>query len=47
MVLKRSFQNAKEVMKKKVVFIDGMATAKEAVDTMRKENVEALIVCSA
>ena len=44
MVLKRSFQNAKEVMKKKVVFIDGMATAKEAVDTMRKENVEALII---
>jgi len=44
MVLKRSFQNAKEVMKKKVVFIDGMATAKEAIDTMRKENVEALII---
>lgn len=44
MVLKRSFQNAKEVMKNKVVFIDGMATAKEAVELMRKENVEALIV---
>ena len=44
MVLKRNFQNAKNVMKKKVVFIDGMATAKEAVDLMRKENIEALII---
>jgi len=41
---KRSFQSAKEVMKKKIVFIDGMATAKEAVELMRSENVEALIV---
>ena len=44
MVLKRSFQSAKDVMKKKVVFIDGMATAKEAVEIMRKENIEALII---
>ncbi len=44
MVLKRKFQNAKDVMKKKVVFIDGMATAKEAVNLMRKENIEALII---
>lgn len=44
MILKRSYQSAKEVMKKKAVFIDGMATAKEAVELMRKENVEVLIV---
>ncbi len=31
-------------MTKKIVFIDGMATAKEAVDIMRGEKVEALIV---
>ncbi len=41
---KRNFQSAKEVMKKKIVFIDGMATAKEAVELMRSENVEALVV---
>ncbi len=44
MILKRSYQSAKEVMKKNAVFIDGMATAKEAVNLMRKENVEVLIV---
>ena len=41
---KRSFQSAKDVMTKKVVFIDGMATAKEAVEIMRRENVDCLIV---
>jgi predicted transcriptional regulator len=41
---KRSFQNAKDVMTKKVIFIDGMATAKEAVEIMREEKVGALIV---
>lgn len=41
---KREFQGAKDVMTKRVVLIDGMATAKEAVDVMRKEGVEALIV---
>jgi predicted transcriptional regulator len=41
---KRSFQSARDVMTNKVVFIDGMATAKEAVEIMRKEKVEALIV---
>jgi len=41
---KRSYQSAKEVMTKKLVFVDGMATAKEAVEIMRKEKVEALIV---
>ena len=40
---KRKFQSTKEVMTKKVVFIDGMATAKEAVDLMKAENIEALI----
>ncbi|MCO6487038.1 MAG: CBS domain-containing protein [Phaeodactylibacter sp.] len=40
----RSFQSARDVMVKKVVFVDGMATAKEAVELMRREKVEALIV---
>jgi len=44
MYTKRSFQSAKEVMTKKIVFVDGMATAKEAVEIMRQEKVEALIV---
>jgi CBS domain-containing protein len=41
---KRSFQSAREVMKQKVVFIDGMATAAEGVEKMRKENVKILII---
>ena len=41
---KRSFQSAKDVMTKKIVFVDGMATAKEAVEIMRQEKAEALIV---
>lgn len=41
---KRIFRSAKEVMTKKVIMIDGMATAKEAVELMRRENVESLIV---
>lgn len=41
---KRSFQSAKDVMTKKVIFIDGMATAKEAVEIMRSEKVESLII---
>lgn len=41
---KRGFQSAKDVMTNKVVFIDGMATAKDAVEVMRKEKVESLIV---
>ena len=41
---KRSFQSARDVMTKKVIFIDGMATAKEAVEIMRSEKIEALIV---
>ena len=41
---KRSFQSAKDVMTKKAVLIDGMATAKEAVEIMRREKVESLIV---
>lgn len=35
---------AKDVMTKSVVFIDGMATAKEAAEMMRRENTDALIV---
>lgn len=41
---KRSFQSAKDVMNKKIIFIDGLATAKEAVEIMRSEGVESLIV---
>lgn len=41
---KRSFQSARDVMTKKVIFIDGMATAKEAVEIMQSEKIEALIV---
>jgi predicted transcriptional regulator len=41
---KRKFQSAKDMMEKKLVFIDGLATAKEAVEMMRKEDVNSLIV---
>ena len=41
---KRSYQSAKDVMTKKVFLVDGMATAKEAVEIMRIEKVESLIV---
>ncbi len=40
----RNYQCATDMMDEKVVFIDGLATAKEAVETMRRENVDALIV---
>jgi len=39
-----TIKRAKDVMLKGVVYIDGMATAKEAADLMRSEKVEALIV---
>lgn len=35
---------AKDVMKKKIVRIDGMATARDAAAKMRSENVESLLV---
>ena len=41
---KRSYQSAKDVMTKKVILVDGMATAKDAVEMMRIEKVECLIV---
>ena len=41
---KRSYQSAKDVMTKKVILVDGMITTKEAVDIMRKEKVESLII---
>lgn len=41
---KREFQSAKDVMEKNIVFVDGLATAKEAVEIMRREKVESLIV---
>jgi len=44
MTKKRNCQTAKEVMTTKVIMIDGMITAKEAVDLMKKERVESLII---
>lgn len=44
MSAKSKYQSAKEIMEKNIVFIDGLMTAKEAVEIMRKENVEALII---
>jgi signal-transduction protein with cAMP-binding, CBS, and nucleotidyltransferase domain len=44
MINKRSFQSAKEVMKTKVVFMDGMATAEEAVEKMKKEDIKTIII---
>lgn len=41
---RREFQSAREAMDPKILFIDGMATAKEAVEMMRREKTEALIV---
>ncbi len=41
---KMSYQSAKDVMTKKVILVDGMITAKEAVELMRKEKVEFLII---
>jgi predicted transcriptional regulator len=41
---RRKFQSAKDMMETNIVFIDGLATAKEAVEVMRKEKVESLIV---
>jgi predicted transcriptional regulator len=39
-----SFQSVKDIMDRKIIFIDGMATAKEAVEIMKREMAEALIV---
>ncbi|MCB2207908.1 MAG: CBS domain-containing protein [Bacteroidetes bacterium] len=44
MSVKRSFQSARDVMKKKLIFMDGMATAAEGVEKMRKEDVKILII---
>ncbi len=41
---KKNFQSAKDVMSKKVVFVDGMTTAKLAVEIMKKEKIESLII---
>ena len=41
---KRIFQSARDVCTKKVVFIDGMATTKEAVEIMRNEKTDYLII---
>lgn len=40
----KNFQSAKDVMFKKIILIDGMATAKEAVEIMRNKKVDSLIV---
>lgn len=39
-----SIIRARDVMHKEIIFIDGMATAKEAADIMRSEKVYSLIV---
>lgn len=44
MRVKREYQSARDAMAKNIVFIDGMATAKEAVELMRNESVEALLI---
>ncbi|MCO5723900.1 CBS domain-containing protein [Robiginitalea marina] len=44
MIPSRNYQSAREMMSKNIIFIDGLATAKEAVDLMRQEKVDALIV---
>ncbi len=41
---RRSYLSAKDAMDKKVVFVEGMATAKEAVELMRKHKVDVLVV---
>lgn len=41
---KRSFQSARDAMTKKIVLIDGMVSAKEAVEIMRRDKVKSLIV---
>ena len=44
MSVKTSIVKAKDVMRRDVVTIDGMATVREAVTKMRSENVTALVV---
>jgi CBS domain-containing protein len=44
MSVKISIVQAKDVMRRNVVTIDGMATVREAVTKMRSENVTALLV---
>ena len=44
MSAKATILQAKEVMRRNVVTIDGMATVREAIRKMRSENVTALIV---
>jgi len=42
--MEASVVRARDIMTEKLIFIDGMATIKEAVEIMRKENVTALLV---
>ncbi|WP_319547949.1 CBS domain-containing protein [Desulfogranum marinum] len=44
MEINATIVRAKDVMQKKIVSVDGMATAKEAAAKMRSENVYALLV---
>jgi CBS domain-containing protein len=44
MAVKPQFVQAKDVMRPKVVTVDGMATVREAIAKMRSENVTSLIV---
>ncbi len=40
----KKFQVARDMMEENIVFIDGLLTAKEAVEIMREKNVETLII---
>jgi len=44
MNLRRKHQSAKDLMEEDLVFIDGLTTAKEAVEIMREKKVESLII---
>ncbi len=40
----KKFQVARDMMEENIVFVDGLLTAKEAVEIMREKNVETLII---
>ena len=39
-----TFQSAKDMMDKNIVFVDGLSTAKEAVEIMRENGVDSVII---
>jgi signal-transduction protein with cAMP-binding, CBS, and nucleotidyltransferase domain len=42
--MESQFKKAKDAMTGKVIYIDGLATAKDAIDLMRREKTETLVV---